>query len=91
MIIFLMTFYGRENMLGPSVYTQYVEETLAPLVTSGPLPENNLDIISFKNEKLQEFMLKHFERDGEEIYHKAQFLILLFAVEHLLEKRSEFV
>ena len=47
--LFLLTFYMRENCIGPSVYTQYVEETRAPLIKSGPLPENDLDIMSNKN------------------------------------------
>ena len=52
MVLFLFSLYIRENSLGPSVYTQYVQETLAPLDTSGPLPENVLDPISFKNKTL---------------------------------------
>ena len=32
--------YLRENVVGPSFYTQYVEETKAPIVKGGPLPEN---------------------------------------------------
>ena len=47
------------------MYTQYVQETLAPLDTSGPLPENLLDPISFKNKPLQQALLKYFEKDGE--------------------------
>jgi hypothetical protein len=47
-----MTFYARENMIGPSVYTEYVEETLAPIDRTGPLPKNDLDMLSNKNEKL---------------------------------------
>ena len=50
--LFLMTFYMRENCVGPSVYTQYVEDTRAPLIKSGPLPENDLDSISIKNLEL---------------------------------------
>jgi hypothetical protein len=90
-IIFLMTFYARENMVGPSVYTEYVEETLAPIVRTGALPKNDLDMLSNKNEKLQDFFLKHFERDGEEIYHKSQFLILLYAAEFLFSQRPTLV
>jgi hypothetical protein len=55
----------RENFFGPSVYTQYVEETKAPLIKSGPLPDNPLDPLSNKNEELQDKLLKHFENDGE--------------------------
>jgi len=42
----------RENCFGPSIYTQYVEETRAPLITAGPLPQNKLDPISTKNNVL---------------------------------------
>ena len=81
---FLMTFYMRENCVGPSVYTEYVEDTRAPLIKGGPLPLNGLDMLSNKNLKLQASLLKHFERDGEQIYHKSQFLILLFLLAELL-------
>ena len=63
--LFLLTFYMRENCTGPSVYTQYVQDTLAPLEKGGPLPKNNLDPISTKNTKLQGALLSHFEKDGE--------------------------
>ena len=82
--LFLLTFYMRENCIGPSVYTQYVEDTRAPLIRSGPLPANDLDCMSNKNLALQAALLKSFERDGEQIYHKSQFLILLFLLNHLL-------
>ena len=62
---FLLSFYMRENCTGPSVYTQYVEETRAPLVKGGPLPSNDLDCMSNKNLQLQAALLKNFERDGE--------------------------
>ena len=65
MSLFLISFYMRENCVGPSVYTQYVEDTRAPLIKSGPLPENDLDSMSNKNLKLQATMLKFFEKDGE--------------------------
>ena len=52
-VLFLQSFTLRENSLGPSVYTEYVEDTRAPLVKSGELPENDLDPISYKNKKLQ--------------------------------------
>ena len=86
-----MVFYARENLLGPSVYTEYVEETLAPLNKGGPLPENDLDVISFKNEQLNECLMKHFETDGEEIYHKSQFLIFIYAAEFMFESKQLFV
>ena len=69
--LFLLNLYMRENCVGPSLYTEYVEETLAPLIKGGPLPENELDCISNKNLKLQAALLKQFERDGEQIYHKS--------------------
>ena len=84
MVLFLFSTYIRENSLGPSVYTQYVQETLAPLDTSGPLPENHLDPISFKNKPLQQALLKYFEKDGEQLFHKSQFLILLYMLDMLL-------
>ena len=83
-VLFLFSTYIRENSLGPSVYTQYVQETLAPLDTSGALPENPLDPISFKNKALQQALLKHFEKDGEQLFHKSQFLIILYVLDMLL-------
>jgi hypothetical protein len=50
--LFLWVLYQRENSIGPSVYTEYVEETRAPLVKGGPLPETPFDPISNKNEQL---------------------------------------
>ena len=52
MVLFLFSTYLRENSLGPSVYTEYVQDTLAPLVKGGPLPLNTLDPISHKNKHL---------------------------------------
>jgi hypothetical protein len=60
----------RENVVGPSVYTEYVEETKAPLIKGGPLPDLEIDPISNKNQELQEKLLKHFEKDSEQIYLK---------------------
>lgn len=60
----------KENVVGPSVYTVYVEETKAPLDKDAPLPENELDPISNKNQELQNKLLQHFERDSEQIYQK---------------------
>ena len=48
--LFLWSVYQRENCIGPSVYTEYVEDTRAPLIKSGPLPETPFDPISNKNE-----------------------------------------
>ena len=45
---FLFGFYLRENSLGPSVYTEYVEDTRAPLV-KGDLPVTDFDPLSTKN------------------------------------------
>lgn len=42
----------KENQVGQSVYTQYVEETKAPIDQSGPLPDFEFDNISYKNEAL---------------------------------------
>lgn len=66
------------------MYTEYVEETLAPLIKGGPLPLNELDFMSNKNLRLQAALLKFFERDGEQIYHKSQFLVLLFILQQLI-------
>lgn len=52
LIWFLMSVYMRENALGPSIYTEYVEDTRAPLVNTGKLPRNDLDSISYKNKPL---------------------------------------
>jgi len=51
LITFLFSFYLRENCLGPSVYTEYVEDTRAPLV-KGELPKSDFDPISTKNKLL---------------------------------------
>lgn len=60
--------YIKENCVGPSVYTLYVEETKAPLIKEGPLPDNELDPMSNKNQVLQDKLLSYFERDSEQIY-----------------------
>ena len=83
MVLFLFSTYLRENCLGPSVYTEYVEDTLAPLV-KGYLPPYALDPISHKNKLLQAALLKHYDRDGEQLYHKSQFLVLLYCLEMLV-------
>lgn len=87
MILFLWTAYVRENMLGPSIYTLYVEDTRAPLIAT-ELPENILDPISNKNTLLQRALLHHFDKDGEQLYHKSQFLILFFALDVLLAQED---
>ena len=69
------------------MYTEYVEDTLAPLV-KGVLPDNELDPISLKNEALQAALLKHFERDGEQLYHRCQFLPLLFLLQMQISQYS---
>ena len=51
MLLMFFSFYIRENHVGPSVYTEYVEETLEPLV-KGHLPAFTLDPISHKNKHL---------------------------------------
>lgn len=51
-VIGFYSIYLKENCLGPSVYTQYVEETKAPIVRTGPLPDNELDPLSYKNQEL---------------------------------------
>lgn len=83
LIHFLMSFYLRENSLGPSVYTEYVEETRAPL-EKNHLPVTEFDPISNKNKLLQFALLEHFSRDGETLYQRSQMLVLLLCVETLL-------
>ena len=51
-LISLWTIFTKENKLGQSVYTQYVEETRCPIDQTGPLPDFELDGISTQNEKL---------------------------------------
>lgn len=62
--------FVREAVTGPSVYTQYVSETKAPIVKGGPLPPSDMDPLSNKNQHLQDLLLVHFERDSEQIYLK---------------------
>ena len=50
--LFFWSLYIRENCIGPSIYTEYVEDTRAPLVKGGPLPVTPFDPISNKNEQL---------------------------------------
>ncbi|CDW87054.1 tetratricopeptide repeat protein 27 [Stylonychia lemnae] len=80
----LFSIFLRDNMSGPSVYTLYVEETKAPLIKGGPLPDTLLDPLSNKNQALQDLLLQHFEKDSEQIYLKTQFLVLFYAIEILL-------
>jgi len=44
--------------------------------------------MSNKNLVIQATLLKSFERDGEQLYHKSQFLILLFILNHLLDSED---
>lgn len=80
-LIILWTIFTKENKLGQSVYTQYVEETKCPIDQTGPLPEFEFDSISNKNETLQNMFLYHYLKDGETIYERTQFLILFYAIE----------
>lgn len=77
----------RENCVGPSIYTEYVEDTLAPLV-KGYLPKTDFDALSTKNKTLMSALLHHFAKDGETVYHKSQFLILLYTLEILLSHET---
>jgi len=38
---------------------------------------------------MHDALLKHFEKDGEAIYHRSQFLIYLLTAQILLEKEQE--
>lgn len=78
-------------MVGPSVYTLYVEEELRPLIKGEPLRNREIDPLSTKNVQLQEKLLAHFERDGEQMYAKTQFLILFLVLEVLLLKNEDAV
>lgn len=51
-LVILWTLFLKENQLGQSVYTQYVEETKCPIDQNGPLPEFEFDLVSTKNERL---------------------------------------
>lgn len=48
------------------------------------MPDKDTDAISNKNVELNEMMIKHFERDSEQIFLKTQFLIVFFAIETLV-------
>lgn len=85
LVLLLWTVYQRENVVGPSVYTEYVEETRAPL-EKGFLPETPFDPISTKNEALQDALLKHYEKDGEPFYHRSQFMVILLLLETTLQR-----
>lgn len=61
----LYEIFVRENITGPSVYSLYVDEEKRPLVKGEPLRPREIDPLSYKNEKLQEKLLSHFERDSE--------------------------
>lgn len=80
----LYDFFIRENVVGPSVYSLYVEEEKRPLIKGEPLREREIDPISTKNTHLQELLLSHFEREGEQMYGRTQFLVIFFALEVLL-------
>lgn len=85
----LFSAFLRENVTGPSIYTEYVEETKAPLIKSGPLPVRETDPISNKNEVLQDKLLRHLERDSEQVYMKMQFLVFFYALDFLLKNVPE--
>jgi hypothetical protein len=69
-VLFLWSLYQRENTLGPSIFTEYVEDTRKPLV-KGYLPETPFDPLTTKNDVLQSVLLKHYEKDGEPFYQKS--------------------
>lgn len=50
LILFLWSFFMKQNQSGPSVYVQYVEEEKKPIDNfTEDLPEFELDPISTKN------------------------------------------
>lgn len=79
----------KENQIGQSVYTQYVEETMCPIDQSGPLPDLEFDPISWKNGKLQDMLVDHFSLESEQFYHRTQFLVLFAHLETILGKMKE--
>lgn len=79
----------KENQLGQSVYTEYVEETKCPIDQSGPLPDLEFDPISWKNEPFQMSIVEHLGIDGEDFYKRTQFLVLFLHIEILTEKMKE--
>ena len=48
----VLCIFLKENQLGQSVYTEYVQETKCPIDKSGPLIKTDFDPISNKNEQL---------------------------------------
>ena len=48
-VLTAFTIFLKENQVGQSVYTEYVEETKCPIDQSGPLPDLEFDPISWKN------------------------------------------
>lgn len=81
--------FMRENCFGPSIFTLYVEETKAPLPIGGPLPDTVLNSLTTKNESLQELLLKHFEKDSEQLYIRTQFLVILYTIEYLITEHID--
>ena len=86
LVICIYFIFLKENQAGQSVYTEYVEETLAPIDQSGPLPDFAFDAVSNKNDELQAQLLEHFNKDGEQVYECTQWLILLYAIEVVNEE-----
>ena len=85
--LLLWTVYQRENAIGPSIFTEYVEDTRKPLV-KGYLPETDLDCLSTKNEYLQNIILKNYEKDGEPFYQKSQLLPMLTFLDQALMRED---
>lgn len=74
----LWAIYARENITGPSVFSEYVEEVKRPLSSDDPLKETPIDFMALKNEALHSSLLKHFSIDGEQIYSKTNFLSVFY-------------
>ena len=85
--LLLWTVFQRENAVGPSIFTEYVEDTRQPLV-KGHLPETSLDSLSSKNEYLQSLILKSYEKDGEPFYQKSQLLPILTFLDQVLNRED---
>lgn len=87
-MILAFTIFLKENMLGQSVYTQYVEETKCPIDQS-VLPDLPFDGISWKNQKLQDLLVVHYSIESESFYRRTQFLILFVFIGIALDKLEE--
>jgi len=59
------------------------------LIKGEPLREREIDPLSTKNTALLEKLLNHFDREGEQMYTRTQFLVIFYAIEVLLAEGPE--